>query len=84
VIHHDLILSFPIELTHFISGTRKSQPVASGGQGGFFEKPHCVGGHLQGKDGVRCFAPYVASMDIFFRRTAGAPGPPEKLFIVLL
>jgi diacylglycerol kinase (ATP) len=39
-----------------------------------FEKPHCVGGHLQGKDGVLCLASSIASKDIFFRRTAGAPG----------
>jgi hypothetical protein len=56
--------------------------VASDDQGGFFEKPHCVGGHLQGKDGVQCFVRCVASMGIFFRRTAGAPGPPRKTFYI--
>jgi hypothetical protein len=41
---------------------------AFGGQGGFFEKPHCVAHsvteHLQCQDGVRRFKRHIVSMDI--------------------
>ncbi|NIM11801.1 MAG: hypothetical protein GTO45_06750 [Candidatus Aminicenantes bacterium] len=32
--------------------------------GGSFEKPHCVGEHLQCKDGVQRFKRHIVSMDI--------------------
>jgi hypothetical protein len=44
--------------------------------------PHCVGEHLQCKDGVLCFERYIASMDIF--NALPSPrglDPPQKLFI---
>jgi len=44
-------------------------------------RPHCVGGHLQSRGGIRRFKQRIASTGILNTALSSALDPPQKLLI---